>query len=313
MACQLSIIIVNWNAGPVLEDCLRSLPGALGGLTAEIWVVDNASTDGSPARIRQQFPNVRLQANTVNSGFAAANNQAASQAQGRYFLLLNPDTRLPGGTLEALWRYAEAEPKIGVLGPRLNHADGSLQRSCWQGFPGLAMALSDALYLWKIPQLPLARRSELQPERLTSPVDVDHLLGACLLVRRETWRQVGGLDERFFLFLEETDWCYRAKRAGWRVVYNPEVSIIHLGEHSVNQSPERNLPQLYRSTIQFYRKHITQSALRLGLLKSIIAAAALVRIGLWQMRAVRWSGAAGRQARAMRAGYGRVLRELPSL
>ena len=313
MVCELSIIIVNWNAGPVLEDCLRSLPAALGSLPAEIWVVDNASTDGSPARIRQQFPDVQLQANTVNSGFAAANNQAASQAEGRYFLLLNPDTRLPAGALEALWRYAEAEPKIGVVGPRLNHADGSWQRSCWQGFPGLAMALSDALYLWKIPQLPLARRSELQPERLTAPIEVDHLLGACLLIRRETWLQVGGLDERFFLFLEETDWCYRAKHAGWRVVYNPQVSITHLGEHSVNQNPERSLPQLYRSTLQFYRKHDSQSVLRLTLLKTIIATAALVRIGLWQLRAMRQSGSGSHQARAMRAGYGRVLRELPSL
>jgi len=313
MLCDVSIVIVNWNAGPVLEDCLRSLPAALGSLSAEIWVVDNASTDGSPARIRQQFPDVQVQANSVNAGFAAANNQAASQAHGRYFLLLNPDTRLPAGALEALWRYAETDSRIGVLGPRLNHADGAWQRSCWLGFPGLAMAFSDALYLWKIPQLPLARRSELEPDQLTVPVDVDHLLGACLLIRRETWLQVGGLDERFFLFLEETDWCYRARQAGWRIVYNPGVNITHLGEHSVNQNPERNLTQLYRSYIQFYRKHHAPSGLRQGLLKAIIALAALVRIGMWQIRALRQSGPAAAQARAMRAGYRRVLRELPSL
>jgi N-acetylglucosaminyl-diphospho-decaprenol L-rhamnosyltransferase len=313
MLCDVSIIIVNWNAGPVLEACLRSLPAALGSLDAEICVVDNASSDGSPARVRQQFPDVQLFANTVNCGFAAANNQAASRAQGRYFLLLNPDTRLPAGALENLWRYAESEPTIGVLGPQLNYPDGAFQRSCWRGFPGLAMALSDALYLWKIPQLPLARRSEFQPDGLTEPIEVDHLLGACLLVRREAWLQVGGLDERFFLFLEETDWCYRAKRAGWRVVYYPNVTIVHLGEHSVNQNPVGNLPQLYHSYIQFYRKHVSSTRLRLGLLKSIIASAALVRILLWHSRAVRKRGPAGRLAATMRAGYGRVLRDLPSL
>src|SRR5260221_5162504 len=107
MAYDVSILIVNWNGGAVLENCLRSLPAALGPLSAEIWVVDNASSDGSAARIRQQFPNVQIQVNTINSGFAAANNQAARRAQGRYFLLLNPDTRLPPLGILALWRLAE--------------------------------------------------------------------------------------------------------------------------------------------------------------------------------------------------------------
>jgi GT2 family glycosyltransferase len=200
-----------------------------------------------------------------------------------------------------------------VLGPRLNHADGSFQRSCWRGFPGLGMALADALYLWKIPQLPFARQIEFNPDHLSAPIEVDHLLGACLLIRRVTWEQVGGLDEHFFLFLEETDWCYRAKQAGWRVVYDPLVSLVHLGKHSVNQNPHRNLPQFYRSYIQFYRKHFSLAPFRLGLLKTIIAAAALVRIALWQMRALRQFGPAARQARAMQSGYGRVLRELPGL
>jgi N-acetylglucosaminyl-diphospho-decaprenol L-rhamnosyltransferase len=313
MACDVSVLIVNWNAGVVLENCLRSLPAALGLLAFEIWVVDNASSDGSPQRLRQHFPEVKLQANPLNAGFAAANNQAARLAEGRYLLLLNPDTLPPAGSLEALWSFAEANPRVGVLGPRLTHADGSFQRSCWHGFPGLGMAVSDALYLWKFPRLPLARQIELEPAQLRQPIDVDHLLGACLLIRRETWEQVGGLDERFFLFLEETDWCYRAQRAGWRVVYDPLVSVTHLGEHSVNQNPQRNLPQFYRSYIQFYRKHFSLAPVRLGLLKAIIAAAALLRIGLWQLRALRRLGPTRLQARAMQAGYGQVLRELPGL
>src|SRR6266567_9535135 len=107
---DVSIIVVNWNAGAVLENCLRSLPAAVGSVSAETWVIDNASTDGSPANIRRQFPEVQLQINTVNCGFAAANNQAADQARGRYFLLLNPDTLVPPGAIDTLWRFAEANP-----------------------------------------------------------------------------------------------------------------------------------------------------------------------------------------------------------
>jgi GT2 family glycosyltransferase len=312
MPCDVSVIIVNWNGGSVVEDCLDSLPAALGRLTAEIWVVDNASTDGSPARIRQRFPAVQLRLNTANCGFAAANNLAAGQAQGRFFLLLNPDTRAGPGSFETLLHFAEGDPRLGVVGPRLNFADGRFQRSCWRGFPGLAMALSDALYLWKVPQLPLARNAEIAPHQLRAPIEVDHLLGACLLIRRETWSQVGGLDESFFLFLEETDWCFRARRAGWRVVYNPLVQITHLGEHSVNQNPQRNLPQFYRSYVQFYRKRHPAAA-RIALLKLLIASAALLRIGLWQVRGWRRQGAAAGQAQAMRAGYGQVLAALPNL
>jgi GT2 family glycosyltransferase len=309
---DVSVIIVNWNAGAVLEECLSSLPAALGSLSSEIWVVDNASTDGSPATVRVRFPNIRLLVNTVNSGFAAANNQAASQAIGRYFLLLNPDTLAPPGSLAQLIRFADAQPAIGCVGPRLVQANGRYQRSAWFGFPGLSMAIADAFYLWKIPWLPLARRIELNPQQFAGPRQVDHLLGACLLIRHETWQQVGGLDEAFFLFLEETEWCYRAKQANWQIVYQPAVTLTHLGEHSVNQNPVRNLPQFYRSYCQYYRKHSSANPARLGLLKMVFAAAALLRMGLWRARRTTRTGASAQQARAMEAGYRQVLRELPN-
>jgi N-acetylglucosaminyl-diphospho-decaprenol L-rhamnosyltransferase len=308
---DVSVIIVNWNAAAVLPACLASLPAALGELTSEIWVVDNASTDGSPAMVEAQFPQVSLLANNVNSGFAAANNQAASQASGRYLLLLNPDTISPPGAFEKLVRFADLRPDVGCAGPRLAHSDGRYQRSAWYGFPGLGMALMDAFYLWKIPRLPLARQIELDPDKRGEPVSVDHLLGACLLIRRETWQQVGGLDEAFFLFLEETDWCYRARHAGWQIVYQPAITITHLGEHSVNQNPVRNLPQFYGSYCQFYRKHTPASQVRLVLLKTVLAAAAGLRITLWRARAIARHGADAAQARAMEAGYRQVLRKLP--
>jgi len=145
---------------------------------------------------------------------------------------------------------------------------------------------------------------------LERPREVDHLLGACLLVRRAAWDMVGGLDDRFFLFLEETDWCFRARQQGWRLYYNPEASITHLGEHSTNQNPRRNLPQFYRSYCQFYRKHVSSAAWQMGLLKSMIALAAGVRLVLWQWRRMRRTGKRRAQAEAMQAGYWGVLRQL---
>jgi len=296
----------------VLPACLDSLGAQRPTLPAEVWVVDNASTDDSREMVRARYPWVKLIASERNLGFAGANNLAAARAAGRYLLLLNPDTIVPEGALNALAQFAEANPQAAAVGPRLLNADGSWQRSAWRGYPGLAMALSDALYLWKLPGLPLARLSEYLPGELAQAREVDHLLGACLLIRRAAWDQVGGLDDRFFLFLEETDWCFRARQQGWRVMYTPEVSLTHLGEHSMNQNPRRNLPEFYRSYCQFYRKHAGPGRWRGGALKAIIALAALVRLGLWQWRQTRRTGAEQAQARAMQAGYVSVLRQLAS-
>lgn len=307
---DLSILIVNWNAATVLGGCLDSLPAGAGRLRFETLVVDNASSDDSLALLGARAPAVTLLANAHNVGFAAANNQAAQAAHGRYLLLLNPDTRVPPGALETLVDYAEAHPTAGALGPRLLNPDGSRQRSCWRGFPGLGMALADALYLWKLPGLPFARQTEYQPAELTQPRTVDHLLGAALLIPRALWQQLGGLDASYFLFLEETDWCYRAQQHGRTSHYVPTAAIVHLGQHSMDQNPRRNLPQFYRSYCQFYRKHRTPGLLRRALLKSIIAMAALLRLGLWSLRRVRATGAAQTHARDMLAGYGQVLAQL---
>ena len=296
----------------VLADCLSSLPAGAGALTYETVVVDNASTDGSVARISAQFPAVQVLANAENVGFAAANNQAAQAARGRYLLLLNPDTQVRPGALAALADFAEAHPAAGAIGPRLLNPDGTPQRSCWRGFPGLGLALSDALYLWKVPGLPFARRTEYQPAELTQPLEVDHLLGAAMLIPRPLWEQLGGLDASYFLFLEETDWCYRAQRQGRASMYLPTAVIVHLGQHSMDQNPARNLPQYYHSYCQFYRKHQAPGPGRRGALKAIIATAALVRLGLWRWRQARRTGAAQGQARAMLGGYAQVLKQLPT-
>lgn len=335
----VSVIIVNWNARDYLRHCLASLQAETlasrtethsgnaaldltetatgegeadaGGI--EIFVVDNSSTDGSVEMVRTEFPKVHLLASAVNLGFAGGNNFAAKLAQGRYLFLLNPDTTVPPGTLHTLVAYADAHPEIGALGPQLRNPDGTHQRSCWRGRPGLGMALMDALYLWKLPWIPFVQQSEYRAEELQTARSVGHLLGAALMLRRAAWDQVGALDENYFLFLEETDWCLRAERAGWKIVYLPDAHIIHYGQQSMRQAPRKNIPQFYFSYLRFYRSSHGKDPVGVFLLKSIIALACVIRIGMWRERAVRARDAASRElARAMTLGYRETLRDLPS-
>lgn len=306
----VSTIIVNWNAREFLRACLASLTAQ--NVSQEIFVVDNASNDASADMVRANFPDVQLIASEKNLGFAAANNLAAARARGQYLFFLNPDTTVPPDTLQTLTAYADAQPSCGALGPELQNADGSHQRSCWRGFPGLGMALADALYLWKMPWLPFAERSEYRANELLEPRIVDHLLGACMLVRRAAWVQVGALDEKYFLFLEETDWCYRAQRAGWQCVYMPYAHVIHYGQQSMRQAPRKNIPQFYSSYLRFYRAH-AKNAPGVYALKSIIALACLIRLGMWRERARGARDAAARElANAMTSGYRQTLSELKS-
>ena len=310
----LSVIIVSWNGCELLSRCLSSLESQFREMNMEILVIDNASADNSVQMIADRFPNVKLIANDENRGFAAANNQAAALCRGRFLLLLNPDTEMLPGVLRQLVTYADCHSDIGVLGPRLLNQDGSIQRSCWRGYPGITAAWVDALYLWKMPWLPLARNSEYAPDELQDTLDVDHLLGACLLINRSAWDDVGPLDERYFLFLEETEWCRRAKYRGWRVVHYPHAAIVHHGQHSMRQQPSRNLPYLYRSYCLFYRDSPKSNEIGLTALKLVIALAILIRFAVWTLRRAFARGESQRdQAGSMIRGYRQVLFELPSL
>lgn len=305
----VSVLIVNWNARDLLRACLASLQTQTS--PHEIIVVDNASTDDTVGMLRAEFPRVLCIASEKNLGFAAGNNLAANVARGRYLLLLNPDTTVSSGALDKLVAYADAHPDIGALGPELQNPDGSHQRSCWRGFPGLGMAFADALYLWKVPGLGFAASSEYRPDELLEPRTVDHLLGACMLIRRAAWAQVGALDENYFLFLEETDWCLRAQRAGWRSVYFPGASVIHFGQASMRQAPVKNIPQFYTSYLRFYRARHAGNALGTNALKAIIGMGCLIRIGMWRTRETKAANAAARElAREMTAGYRRAFSEL---
>ncbi len=263
---DLSIVIVSWNVRALLRRCLQSVlaeakPGPgdgvfqLGDWKVEILVVDNASADGSIEMVRSQFPHVHLIANGENRGFTAANNQGLSRARGRYLLLLNPDTEVVGDALATMIRYVEANAEIGALGAKLLYPDGSIQSSR-RRFPTLSTALVESTVVqewWKDNRI-------LHRYYMTDTGDdeiqrVDWVVGACLLVRRQAYEQVGGLDEGFFMYSEELDWCRRIKAAGWEIVYLPTATVMHHeGKSSEQVVPARHI-YFQSSKVRYFRKH----------------------------------------------------------
>lgn len=249
----LSAIIISYNTREMTLDCLRALKTDLANIEAEIWVVDNDSKDGSAAAIRAQFPDVKLIENPRNAGFGAANNLAMKDAAGRYFLLLNSDAFPKTGACGTLIEYLETHPRVGAVGPRLLNDDGTLQVSCWK-FPaprrswyetlGLAALLSSHrrygdYYRW-------AHDRERR---------VDFVIGACLLLRREVYQQVGGFDEDFFLYAEETDWQRRMTKAGWPIVFVPDAQVTHLGGASGAGDKARINRHFYDGMDRYIAKH----------------------------------------------------------
>ncbi|MDX1934292.1 MAG: glycosyltransferase family 2 protein [Capsulimonadales bacterium] len=248
----LAVIVVSWNTRPLLENCLRSLfAGNVDGGT-EVFVVDNASGDGSAAMVRTFFPDVRLLQTGENLGFARANNRALRQADARYCLLLNPDTIVPAGTLRQLVEVAEASPRVAACGPLLLNEDGSPQ-FCWARFPGAAFEWSGRHDLSQSPY-PLVDFADPERRSRMKPFVADWVGGACLLVRSSALRQVGLLDEGYFMYTEETDWCYRFRAAGYETLCVPSVTVTHLGGGSSRLVPERTRDRMYRSRLRFYRK-----------------------------------------------------------
>ena len=237
-----SIIIANWNAQDLLDQCLQSVYAAVSDLSCEVIVVDNGSTNGSATMVQDRFPDVRLIRNQENRGFAQANNQGINISTGRYVLLLNSDTIVSPDAVEQMVRFMDAYPDLGALGAELRNSDGSLQPS-WAQFPTL---LSEMIGRNFRVRRPFADgRAYL----------VDWVGGACLMVRRQSVEQVGLLDERLFMYSEETDWCYRMAQAGWQIGYLPGARVLHFGGASSRQEDTRMLCELYKSKLYFFDKH----------------------------------------------------------
>ncbi len=251
---DLSVIIVNWNVRDLLRRCLHSILASLPACQLEIIVVDNGSTDGSPEMVRTEFPQVHLMANPDNRGFTAANNQGLAVARGRYVLLLNPDTEVVGDALETLVAFADAHPDVGVVGPQLLNPDGTVQSSR-RRFPTLATALLESTWLQPYAPRRLLARYYVLDRPDDEVQDVDWVTGAALMARREAVEQVGPLDEGFFMYSEELDWCRRFRAAGWRVIYLPTARIIHHeGKSSEQVLPARHI-HFQTSKIRYFRKY----------------------------------------------------------
>lgn len=260
---DLGIVIVSWNVRDLLARCLDSVYAGLthSNLRGEVWVVDNASGDGSTEMVRHRFPQAHLIANADNRGFAAANNQALramgfGNAQSpRYAILLNPDTEVRGDALGVLVRFMDETPPAGVCGARLIYSDGSFQHSAF-GFPTLAQVFLDFFPLhWRLLESPLNGRYSRRLYERGEPFAIDHPLGAAMMVRREAIAQVGLLDEGFRIYVEEIDWCMRIKQAGWAVYCVPRAEVIHHEARSTRQVRPQMIVALWRSRFYLFEKH----------------------------------------------------------
>jgi len=245
MADEVSVVVVTHDALPWLEQCLESVQGV------PTVVVDNGSSDGTPAFVRERFPDVGL-VEQENVGLGAGWNRGIEATDGRYVLILNADAWLTSGSLARLVELADERPGAAVVGPRLLNTDGTLQRSV-RGFPTLWRLATEYFFLRK-----LAPRSRALNAFYAGGFDHDEVrecdwvMGACMLVRRDAITAVGGLDESFFLFAEETDWCYRFERAGWKVLFCPGAECVHVGGAAHGG---RMFRENLRGHLRFSRKH----------------------------------------------------------
>ncbi|MFU8772087.1 MAG: glycosyltransferase family 2 protein, partial [Anaerolineales bacterium] len=234
----LSIIIVNWNTREMLQSCLESVVVDSGELAFEVIVIDNASEDGSADMIADDFPQAQLVRNMRNVGFAAANNQGLEIASGRHILLLNSDTIVHGDVLERSVEWLDAHPTVAAMGCRVLNTDGTVQRTCSM-YPSLLNQVLLTTGLWKLRWPRFLGRSQITHWNRDTEREVEVISGCYMLVRRSVIDEVGLLDEDFFFFGEETDWCRRMRNAGWRLMFAPVGEITHHGGGSVKKLNHR--------------------------------------------------------------------------
>lgn len=265
---DLSIIIVSWNVADLLAACLDSILRAQAQLQMEIIVVDSASSDHSAPMLRQRYPQVTLIEQSENIGFVRGNNLGFVRAQGRHILLLNPDTEVVGDALAQMVVYLDEHPDVGIVGPHTLNTDGTTQ-STRRRFPTLMTGIFESTWLQPYAPRAILDRYYMADQPDTSTLDVDWVQGSALMVRREVYAGIGGLDEGFVMYSEEMDWCKRAKNAGWRVVYLGSAQIIHHGGKSSEQVVARRQIHFQESKLRYFRKHhgwLAASFLRITLL-----------------------------------------------
>ena len=280
---DISIVIVNWNTRHILFDCLKSVYEQSVDSSLEVIVIDNASSDGSAEMVKKDFPQITLIENSENLGFAAANNQGIEISKGRYVLLLNPDTLILDNAINKTLYFADAHPESAVVGCRVLNPDRTLQPTCFM-FPSILNMLLSTTYLYRLfPKSRFFGRERMTWWDRSDIREVDVVTGCFMLVRREAIEQVGLLDERFFVYGEETDWCYRFKKAGWKVMFTPCAEIIHLGGQSTQKKATAMVVQLRKSILQFMKKHYSPLIYRAACLLTVTFLA--VRLPIWSVMA----------------------------
>jgi len=290
---DIAVIIVNWNAREDLRVCLASLYAEpRPRLSYDVWVVDNASGDGSAAMVASEFPLVHLMTNAENLGFSKANNQAIAKTDSRYVFLLNSDAAIHPGALDTLAAYGDSHPSAAILGPKVLNPDGTLQYSC-RRFPSLGAGFFRNTYLGRLfPNNSFARDYLMTNFDHASDTAVDWVSGCAMLIRRETIHQIGALDERFYMYCEDVDICQRVWNSGQEVVYVPEAVVTHAIGRSSDKNADKMIVEFHRSWYEYDLKHHPKSSeLR----------RAAVYSGLWLRAAVRIAKrqTAGRRARGV--------------
>lgn len=277
----LSVIIVNYNTGDHLMACVRSLYENVVDVPMEVIIIDNASTDESISPVRESFNDIDILLNPNNVGFAVACNQGICRARGGYLLLLNPDTIVQPRAVQETLAFLKRTPEAGLVGCRLLDSNGNVERSC-RTFPTTRDYLFDGLFLTKIfPRSKLFGRFYLTNTTFVEPTEVDMVLGAFFLFKRSVLEDIGPLDERFFIYTEERDYCYRAKAAGWKVYYYPRAEIIHIGGVSTRQQEERMFIEQKKSTLKFHRKH--DSARQVAVIRRYLLLGIFLRLLIWSV------------------------------
>ena len=269
---DLGIVIVNWNTCELLRRCLRTVHASAGHLSYRVVVVDNASGDDSAAMVKRDYPAVELIVNRDNVGYPRANNiglrrlgfhgpgHIDSDAP-RYALLLNPDTELPVDGLRRMTRFMDGRRDLGAAGPKLVLPDGSLDKACRRGFPTPTVSFYHYCGLARLfPRSRRFGRYNMTFADEDQELEVDAVVGACMLVRREAIAKAGLLDERFFMYGEDLDWAYRIKRARYKIWYYPGVTVLHVKRASSRMSSKAQF-EFWRAMLIFYRKHFRRSTL----------------------------------------------------
>ena len=253
---NLSVVIVNWKAKEYLPGCFDSLMDNLAGVDSEVFFVDNGSEDGGTEWVRTRHPAVCVIENRINLGFSRANNLAIREARGEHVLLLNPDTLLRPGAVKNMMALSDESSSVGIVGPRIEYPDGTLFPRCKRAIPEVGDAL---FYLFRAEGLRgiFSRNGgytldHLDPREVH---EVGAVSGSCMLIKRSVFSDIGFLDEEFFLYGEDLDFCLRAKRAGWRVIYCPTAVCIHYHGESSRKRRLRSTLDFYRAMRTFYRKH----------------------------------------------------------